>query len=445
MSRLDRHRRRGGLRAAALTGAGALAAALAVTAAATLLPSAQASPTGPVAAGQAPAAVAPGEVPRTPAGAAAAVMNLAERLKRLPGDHQAWASLGVAYVEQARVTADPSSYARAEEALRRAAALAPDDPAVLTGRAALAAGRHEFADAVRLARRAVAANPYGAAAYGVLADARTQLGDYAGATEAVRRMMDLKPGVASFTRASYDAELRGDVREARRLLEAALGDAFAPEDVAYCRYYLGELALRAGELPRAGRMYQEALRAFPGFVPALAGQARAEALAGRPDRAADGYAAVVARLPLAQYIVEYGEVLRKLGRDPGGQWALLKAQRRLMAAGGVRDDLTWAEFEADHGSPAVAVRHAEAEYARNPNMAAADALAWALHKAGRSREALPYAVKATARGWRNALARYHRGAIEHALGRGSAARPLAGATSVNPRFSPALPALARPS
>ncbi|WP_248960533.1 tetratricopeptide repeat protein [Sphaerisporangium perillae] len=437
MSHLDR--RRGRVRAAAVMGAGALGLALAVTAGATLLPPSAPSPAAPVAG---PASAGRAEVPLSPAGAAQTVSSLRERLKRLPKDHQAWAALGAAYVQQARITADPSSYTKAEEALNRSAALAPGDFAVLTGRAALAAGRHEFAVATGLARQAITANPYGAAAYGVLADARTQLGDYAGATKAVRRMMDLKPGVASFTRASYDAELRGDVREARRLLEAALRDAFAPEDVAYCRYYLGELALRSGDLQRAGQMYDEALRAFPDFVPALAGRARAEALGGRLDRAAAGYADVVARLPLSQYVVEYGEVLLKLGEDPGEQWTLLRAQKQLMAANGVRDDLTWAEFEADHGSPAEAVRHAEAEYVKNPNMAAADALAWALHKAGRSREALPYAKKATARGWRNALAYYHRGTIERALRRDSR-HSFTQVKDSNPRFSPTMPALAR--
>ncbi|GAA3135013.1 hypothetical protein [Nonomuraea salmonea] len=48
----------------------------------------------------------------------------------------------------------------------------------------------------------------------------------------------------------------------------------------------------------------------------------------------------------------------------------------------MRDDLTWAEFEADHGDPKAAVRHARAEYTRNPNLVAADALAWSLFKAG---------------------------------------------------------------
>ncbi|MFC4592212.1 tetratricopeptide repeat protein [Sphaerisporangium corydalis] len=432
----DPERPHGRARTAAIMGVGAVGLALAVTVGAMMLPpSAPAAPSAPVSAAYA-------ETPTSSADVAQAVKGLQARLKRLPKDHQSWAALGVAYVQQARLTADPSYYVKADEALARSSALAPDDFAVLTGQAALAAGRHEFTEAARLAGRAITVNPYGSAAYGVLTDARTQLGDYPEAAEAVARMMELKPGVASFTRASYDAELRGDVEKARELLEAGLRDAFTPEDVAYCRYYLGELALRGGDLERAGQMYDEALRSSPGFVPALAGRARAAALAGRLDESAAGYATVVARLPLAQYVAEYGEVLLRLGKDPGGQWALLKAQKGLMAANGVRDDLTWAEFEADHGSPAEAVRHAEAEYARNPNMVAADALAWALHRAGRSREALPYAKKATARGWRNALSYYHRGTIEHALGK-SSSHSLSQAKLYNPHFDPKLPALAR--
>ncbi|MDH2430056.1 hypothetical protein [Sphaerisporangium sp. TRM90804] len=437
----DPARLRGSARKAAVIASGALGVALAVTAGATLLtppaPRPAASLSGPA------SAVSHGEG-RLSSDPSRSAKALQARLRRLPKDHLAWASLGTAYVEQARITADPSYYAKAGEALERAARLAPADPAVLTGRAALAAGRHEFAEAVRLARLAVSANPHGAAAYGVLADAHTQLGDLRRAGNAVRRMVELRPGVASFTRASYDAELRGDHAEAVRMLEAALGDAFTADDVAHCRYRLGELALRSGDLQGAGRRYAEALASSPGYLPALAGQARVAAFDGRLGQAVDGYAAVVARLPLAQYVVEYGEVLVKLGRDPGPQWSLLAAQKSLMAAAGVRDDLTWAEFEADHGSPAEAVRHAEAEYARNPNAVAADALAWALHKAGESRRALGHAREATASGWRNALFLHHRAAIEKALGR-DPARSSALAERYNPRFDPSLPALARMS
>ncbi|MGN9838624.1 tetratricopeptide repeat protein [Nonomuraea sp. H19] len=359
--------------------------------------------------------------------------TLRERLKRLPGDYRGWAELGSQYVDQARITGDPSYYAKAEGALVTAAKLAAGDDAVLTGQAALAAGRHEFSDAVRLAERAIAANPYGAAAHGVLADARTQLGDLRGAERAVATMMDLRPGVATFARASYAAELRGDPAGAREYLERAHDDAWLPADLAYTRFYLGELALHSGDLATANDWYTKALQAYPAYTPALAGQARAAALGGRLPEALDLYERVVERLPLPQYLIEQGETRLKAGLK--ADWTLLKAQQKLFEAAGVRDDLTWAEFEADHGDPASAVEHARAEYTRNPNLVAADALAWALYKAGKPGQALPYAKKATSTGWRNPLLRYHRATIERALGRS--------AVRVDPGFDPALPALAR--
>ncbi|MFI6602109.1 hypothetical protein ACIBHX_38160 [Nonomuraea sp. NPDC050536] len=366
------------------------------------------------------------------AAAAPTPETLQARLKRLPGDYRGWAQLAMEYVDKARVTGDPSYYPKAEGALATAARLAPADDAVLTGQAALAAGRHEFASAVRLARRAIEANPYGAAAYGVLADAHTQLGDLAAAAEAVDRMMALRPGVAAYARASYAAELHGDQAGARRYMGYAAGDAYAPADLAYARFYLGELALRSGDRGTAATWYARSLQAYPGFTPALAGQARVAALSGRLDEALGLYDQVVARLPLPQYLMEQGEVRLKAGKP--ADWTLLEAQQRLFEAAGVRDDLTFAEFQSDHGSAPAAVRHARAEYTRNPNLVAADALAWALFKDGRAREALPYAKKATSTGWRNPLIRYHRAAIEHALGLGPAPEP---------GFDPSLPALAR--
>ncbi|GIH27247.1 hypothetical protein Aph01nite_55570 [Acrocarpospora phusangensis] len=412
--------------------AGTVLAAVALTAGAALIPGSESSP-APMAPAVAVGAngSAPGSIPA-----------LQVRLKRLPKDDGAWAALGAAYVQQARVTGDPSFYPKAEQAVARSLALKPGNFAGLTGQAALAAGRHDFTAAVRLAGQAIEANPYGPVAYGVLADAHTQLGAYDQATKAIARMMELAPGVSSFTRASYDAELHGDQATARRMLEYALRDAYLPGDVAFCRQYLGELALHSGDLDEARDHYEAALAADPQFVPAQAGLARVAALGGDLAGAADRYAAVTGRLPLPQYLVEYGEVLEKLDRDPSAQWRLLTAQRDLMRANGVHDDITWAEFEADHGDPATAVTYARAEYARNPNVIAADALAWALHRDGRSREALPYAKEATATGWRNALFAHHRAEIERALDL-PAGKSAALVKTYNPRFDPKLPALQR--
>src|SRR5829696_6998588 len=64
-----------------------------------------------------------------------------QRLKAVPGDWQTWATLGSSYVEQARITGDPSVYQRAQAALEESNRLRLND-AALTGLGALANARH---------------------------------------------------------------------------------------------------------------------------------------------------------------------------------------------------------------------------------------------------------------------------------------------------------------
>jgi Flp pilus assembly protein TadD len=67
----------------------------------------------------------------------------------------------------------------------------------------------------------------------------------------------------------------------------------------------------------------------------------------------------------------------------------------------------------------------------------ADALAWALHVNGEDAQALPYARRATATGYRNASFLYHRGMIERAAGHPDRARAsLTAALDLNPGFAP---------
>ncbi|WP_018655698.1 tetratricopeptide repeat protein [Actinomadura flavalba] len=384
---------------------------------------------------------------------AAAPSGAIPRYQRLlrdsPRDHRTWAALGAAYVQEARTTLDPSYYTRAEGAFRRSLELAPDEnPGALTGMAALANARHAFREAARWGERAVAASPSSPDAHGALADAYTQLGDAPAATRAVARMTELAPDVPALTRASYDAQQHGDTAAARTLLEQAARVAHRPADVAYAQYYLGELAFHAGDLDGADRRYVAAAAAEPASAPAAQGRAKVRALRGDLAGAAAGYAALVARAPHPQYLMEYAGVLRAAGRgaEAARQDAVLRAQERLLAGGGLTDDLAASEYAADAGDAAGALRHARAEAGRRSSVLVADALAWALHLNGRDREALPHADRALAHGWRNASFHLHRAAIRAALGDAAGARgDRAAARSINPRLDPRLPALGRSS
>jgi tetratricopeptide (TPR) repeat protein len=361
------------------------------------------------------------------------------RLTDVPGDWVTWAQLGSAYVQQARVSADPSYYPRAEGALRRSLDIRPEaNWQALVGLAALANARHDFTTAVDLGRRAAAINSYGGSVHGVLADALTQLGDYTGARDEIQAMLDVQPGVASFARASYHWELHGDNDRARHALEAALADASDRSDVAFCRFYLGELAFNSGDADEALTQYLAAHDADPRYRLAQAGLAKAYAALGRTDDALREYEAATAALPVPSIVAEYGDLLTLLGRTPEAQrqYDLVKAQHTLLAANAATDRISEALFLADHGQASDAVAAAQAEWSARRNVEVADALAWALHQAGRDAEALPIADEAAALGWRNAAFAYHRATIRYALGDLAGARSdVAQAISINPQFS----------
>ncbi len=370
----------------------------------------------------------------------ASIAELQQQLEERPVDDVLWAQLGGAYVEQARVTADPSYYPKADGALEKSLSLRPegnDDALAASG--ALANARHEFDDAAEFAREAQEINPANPTSLGVLADALIQLGDYDEATEAAQKMVDLRPGLASYSRASYDLELHGEHDRAVAAMELALDGAYSPADTAFCTYYLGQLAFNIGDLDEATTQFERGLAAVPDDPILLLGRARVYAARGDADPAIMTFERVVAARPLPDYLIEYGFYLDSLGRtaDANEQFATVEAVQALFEANGVRDDLTSALVAAERGEPADAVKFARAEWKQRENVDAADALAWALHKAGKNDEALEYAVKANALEGDNASFLYHRGLIEQSLGMDKAAQAtLSTALSTNPYFSP---------
>ncbi|MDT7549597.1 MAG: hypothetical protein QOE84_1991 [Actinomycetota bacterium] len=392
---------------------------------------------------------APQDKPPAPAASTAvagdalsrSIAGLQAKLRRTPGNDRRWSDLGLAYVQQARLTADPTYYPKAEGAFAKSLSLHPEGNAsALVGQATLASARHDFPRALVLVDKALAVNDYSAIAYGVKTDALTELGRYDEALAAVQRMLDLRPGVDSFARASYQRELRGDVAGARDLLQKASDDAPAAADKAFSLYYLGELSWNTGDRAGARRSYDDALAADPKYLPALTGQAKSLAAAGDVTAALSLYREAVQEQPQPAYVIELGELLEASGQKAAAaeQYDVVRATEQLFAAQGSNVDLELALFEADHGTPAHALRYATSAYRVRPDsILTEDAYAWALHKAGRDREALVVARRAGRLGTRLPTLRYHLGVIEAAVGdRAAARRDLTAALALNPTFNP---------
>ena len=372
------------------------------------------------------------------AGAMDGIARTQQHLRQVPGDWQAWATLGLDYVEQAKATVDPTYYPKADAALQRSLHLQRAGNFVaMAGEAALAAARHDFRGALGWAHRGLSIDPQSAVLYGALADALTQLGHYRAAAAAARRMELLRPGADAEARLSYAAELRGKIAAAETFMRLALTHAITPSDAAFARYYLGELALTSGRPRRALHHYDAGLLNDPTYAALREGRAKAEAALGRTAAALHDFAVVVGEVPQPTYVLEYGRLLQSLGRTAAArmQYDVFRAEEKLFVANGVTLDTDQTLFEADHGDPQLAVATGRAALRTRPFLESYDAYAWALHRVGRNRAALAAADRALSTGMRNALFHFHRGVIERSLHQQRAADgDLTMALRINPNF-----------
>lgn len=377
----------------------------------------------------------------------AGITELEAHVREEPGDSQAWAALGIAYVDHAVTNVDHSYFAKADQALTRSLHIEPDyNELGLAGRGELALARNNFSSALGWADRALALNPMDPRASGVRVDALTGVGRLGEALATAEKAHAAAPSVESIGRLATQAELRGDVDRARGLLQSGTRLAKSPTERAFIISRLGELARSQGAYAEAAAQFAAALKADPDYVPALAGSARTLYAQGHAWEAVRRYLKVTQKIPEPRYLVELGDLYTSLGQPTraAAQYKVVGMWEEIAAQNGVRVTLELALYAADHGNPQLALRLAEAEWKKRHSIQVADALAWSLHAAGRDKDALPYAEYAAATGYRNASFLYHRGMIELALGRTETGRQtLVSALQLDPYFSPTQAKIAR--
>ncbi|MFE4966520.1 tetratricopeptide repeat protein [Streptomyces sp. NPDC056660] len=377
------------------------------------------------------------------------------RVRAQPKDARAWAVLGAAYVERARRTDDSADYPRAERALQTSLQVGgKDNTDALAGLAALANARRDFPTAKRFGEEARKAAPKRWSTYPALIDAYNGLGDYKAARSALDKLMALKVGAAVkpavMARASAVYRDRGWREDAVAQVTDAAAAAGTPAEQAAYLTQAGQLAWERGERDDALRHFTAAVRLDPDRSAARAGQGRALAALGRTQEALTAYQGALRHRPNPQVSLELAELYESLGmgRQAETQYAQLQAQVRRELDAGVDDELLIGQYEADHGDVEEAVERLTAEWERQPGIEVADALGWALHRAGDDKEALDYASIATdstkGGGVRSASYAFHRGMIERDLDLdASARRHLQDALRINPYFSPLQAPVAR--
>jgi tetratricopeptide (TPR) repeat protein len=350
------------------------------------------------------------------------------------------AALAADALAKAGETGDPSWHTRAEEAARRALATDPGSFEAMDALGSLALTRHRFAEALDWSRRSLAVAPGRVAPLSIRADALIELGRYRAGFAAVRRRLELRPDLASYSRASYALELRGDRAGAIRLMALAVG-AGAPggRERAWARTQLGLLLLGGGDAAAAERQMRAALAERPDDGAATAGLARVRAARGDLDGAARLYSRAIDLLPLPEHPAALAEIDRARGRPAAVRedLALARAMQDLLAADGSDVDLDVALIRADAGRPDAAdVALARRARAARPGVIGDGVLGWVLTRAGRCAEGDRLATRSLRLGTRDALMLFHAGMAAACAGRPGAARVrLSQALALNPSFS----------
>jgi tetratricopeptide (TPR) repeat protein len=364
-------------------------------------------------------------------------------VRAAPDSADARALLGGAYVTKARATGDPSLYARAERVLSGALRRDPGNVAALVGAGTLAGLRHDFREQLRLGLAARRAAPALARPYTVIADAQIELGRYGDAARSIQRLVDLKPGLPAYARVSYYRELTGDQDGAVRAMRFAASAGGAPESLAYVQALTGNLELARGRPGAARDAYMASLRTVPGYSDALEGLARVDAARGDLRGSAARLRRLAPNRPPARALVFLAELEQAFGH-PGAARRHLVAARAQFArdrAGGGLPDAEAVLLEANHGSSARAVRLGRRVWRAKPSTRSADALGWALTRAGRPRDGLAWARRALRTGSVDPMIRAHAGLAARRAGRArEAQRHLRLAASGAAALSPALAA-----
>ncbi|MCK6544792.1 tetratricopeptide repeat protein [Myxococcota bacterium] len=350
----------------------------------------------------------------------ARITELAAQAARTPDKVDTWILLGRAWVQKARLSADPGYYLHADAAAQVALALKPEYPLALGLRGLVMMNDHRFAEARELARSVLARDPEELTALGVLADAELELGDLEASAAATQRMIDLKPNLPSYSRAAYVRWLTGDVREAKRIMWLAIDagrDQRDPEPGAWAIVEAAKIFLAEGDYPGAEAGFDRALQRLPSYPPALLGKARAALAQGRASEAAPLAKQSFEASRLAEAAWVWGEAERAAGRDDRAS----EAFTAVVQTGRQGDKRTLAAFFAEENRDLdEALRTIEGELRHRGDVYSHDAHAWALHRLGRHAEAKAASDRALVHGTRDPVMLFHAGAIRVALGETSA-------------------------
>jgi tetratricopeptide (TPR) repeat protein len=333
--------------------------------------------------------------------------------------------LAATFLQKMRETTDFGYITRASKVLDEVLTSDPSNYDALCLRAQIQLEYHFFDKAAETARQLIAIAPNDPLNWGALGDAFTEMGDYDAAADAIQKMVDLRPDLASYNRAAHFRFLHNDPAGAIDIMKHAISaGSSAPENVAWCLTELGDMYFKIGRIAEAKGAYEAALRAFPSSHKSWAALGRLQAATGDAKSAIESYRRAQSITPLPDYAAALYDAYAAAGlkAEAQKQHDTIDLIDQLAVANNERVNRNLSLIFADHGwRLARALQLAQAELDFRRDVYTYDALAWAYYKNGDLAKAEESLGKALKLGTPEPQFYYHASLIEKAQGNSDAA------------------------
>jgi len=361
-----------------------------------------------------------------------------------PGAYAYHNRLAQVYIQKARETGNTDYYQSARSALSDSLKSNPKNYIGIVYMAMLNIAEHNFKQALEYAILATELKPNNSYAYGVLGDAYLDLGEIEKAENAYIKMVELKPGLDSYSRLSNLRVVKGDtggaIESMEKAYESGLKDArTSKENLAWTRVMVGAIYLNSGELDQAERYFQSSLEIMPDYYLALEHLAEVNAIRGNYEEAASLYKWVLNLNPAPEFYLALAGVYEDQGKlDEAKELRsiALGIYEEKVQNGNVGYLRALALYYANNDiNLNEALRLAKRDLEIRNDYGAYDTLAWVYYKLGDYENALQSAKQSLKYGTKDSNLYYHIGIINEKLGNHEDAKKyLTLAISNNPYF-----------
>ena len=326
--------------------------------------------------------------------------------------------LAALYLDRAREMGSFADFQRAEEMAQASLRLRESHNAgsyVLLASALM--GQHRFSEAMRAAARADMLEPGLVSHRALIGEIAIELGDYDLARAVFDSLKRERLSDAASLRLARWYEISGQPKAADARLRATLAEwkrvpDISPANLGWLYARLGDLALKDGQLARADSDLTAGLAIAPNDHRLLSTAARLELRRGNPAKAIEFAERAIFIVMDPATLGTLSDALEADGnKEKAAEYAAVM-RTVAFADTSAFPHRTWSLWMLDHDRDVKQVlRVAAAELRQRRDVYGWDLYAWALHKAGRQREAADAMRQALRMGTRDELLSRHAAAI----------------------------------